>query len=194
MQIAADPPLWLGQDDGLAWWVGDEERAAPFGATPPSLPILEMSYKEVVDALMPVERDSLAFDVVVGRALRDGGYWGALAVGWIDEGYPATGLVNALDAAWNNRSLPQSARQHAKRRSWQLKLDMVERVLRESGVFGSSTSRHAPRVLSEAVRSTASSQLADLLEHLAHEDPDNQPDRHLLEQTARDILLILESS
>ncbi len=91
--------VWLAQDH-LMWL----------------MPLLQKSPDVVTDAISSAGAGDSPLPTVLRFALECWtDYWAGLALGWLEAGYPSTGLLNALEALKDSRQQPQSVRHRALR-------------------------------------------------------------------------------
>ncbi|NIH86019.1 hypothetical protein [Amycolatopsis granulosa] len=84
------------------------------------LPVLEQSYREInrVTTEHPDAQISPAWELVLRFALEGtSDYWAELALGWLEEGHPAHGLLDVLDQLSRQTRRAQRTR-HRARRVW----------------------------------------------------------------------------
>jgi hypothetical protein len=105
-------------EDG-SWVVGrDADSARPVSANMMALlPFLERPYREVTEAVAarkPPGQPDLPWVEIVRLALTwRTEYWAGLALGWLEDGFPADGLLDELaavkDASWRPQPLRHRA-------------------------------------------------------------------------------------
>lgn len=71
------------------------------------MPLLQKSPDVVTDAISSAGAGDSPLPAVLQFALECwSDYWAGLALGWLEAGYPSTGLLNALEALKDSRQQP----------------------------------------------------------------------------------------
>jgi hypothetical protein len=77
--------------------------------------LLEQPWQEVVDRWRTLPQLAPALDTVLSYALESGTYWGTLALGWLEQGYPITGFIPILAGIKDDKRYGQRDRHRALR-------------------------------------------------------------------------------
>ncbi|WP_426511997.1 hypothetical protein ACPPVO_16035 [Dactylosporangium sp. McL0621] len=119
-----DRGLTLGQDAGGTWIIWNEDDTVwprhtvwrAYDRLLWLLPLLQQPQKAVVDAVSAVKGGGELLTAVLRYALGCwSDYWAGLALGWLETGYPAAGLLDALRALKDSARQPQPVRHRALR-------------------------------------------------------------------------------
>jgi hypothetical protein len=114
---------WAGPTADGQWVVGTPGSHVWFAQSPHGalslLPLLERPMSEVAAELevTSLAQHGLAFERVVGFALDGGGRWAALAITWLEDGFPVAGQTDALRRVitYHKKNVAQRPRQSAAR-------------------------------------------------------------------------------
>ena len=80
------------------------------------MPLLLKPHEVVTEAIAGADADGGVLPAVVRHALGSwSNYWAGLALGWLEAGYPSTGLLDALHALKDSPQQPQPVRHRALR-------------------------------------------------------------------------------
>jgi hypothetical protein len=119
-----DRGLTLGVDADGAWVIWNEDDTPRPGDTVWLahdrlmwlLPLLQKPQQVVIEAVTAVKAESALLPAVLRFALESwSDYWAGLALGWLEAGYPSTGLLDALHALKDSARQPQPVRHRALR-------------------------------------------------------------------------------
>jgi hypothetical protein len=108
---------WLGRHADGTWVAGPPgQDAVPVAEAPIRLvALLEQPWPEVVDRWRTLPQPAPPLDDVLSYALESGTYWGRLALGWLEQGYPISGFMTTLARIKDDRRYGQPDRHRALR-------------------------------------------------------------------------------
>jgi hypothetical protein len=119
-----DRGLTLGVDADGAWVIWTEDDTGRPGHTVWLahdrlmwlLPLLQKPQEVVIKAVTAADADSELLPSVLRFVLESwSDYWAGLALGWLEAGYPSTGLLDTLHALKDSPRQPQPMRHRALR-------------------------------------------------------------------------------